>query len=154
MRHGRSVTHFDQIRAVAWRRQQRVLAAGEITVYKSATCGCCKLWVKHLEANGFTVKAHDVSNLTAYKKANGVPAALSSCHTATIGGYAIEGHVPASDIHRLLRERPGIRGLAVPGMPIGSPGMEEGKRRERFDVLSFDRLGQTAVFSHYPSIRP
>ena len=108
--------------------------ATEIEVYKSATCGCCKEWVKHLQANGFSVKAHDVADITAQKTANGVPAKLASCHTAKVDGYVIEGHVPASDIKRLLKERPAVSGLAVPGMPVGSPGMEQGAR-ETYDRL-------------------
>lgn len=123
--------------------------ATEITVYKSATCGCCKEWVKHLQANGFSVKAHDVSDLMSYKTANGVPMKLSSCHTATVEGYAIEGHVPASDIKRLLKERPAVSGLAVPGMPVGSPGMEQGAHKDRYEVLTFDKQGNTGVYARY-----
>jgi hypothetical protein len=125
-----------------------VLAA-EVTVYKSATCGCCKEWVKHLEANGFSVKALDVPDLVPYKTANGVPITLGSCHTAKVGGYVIEGHVPASDIKRLLKERPAVSGLAVPGMPIGSPGMEQGNHKERYEVLTFDKQGKTSVYARH-----
>ncbi len=123
--------------------------AAEITVYKSATCGCCKEWVKHLEANGFSVKALDVPDLVPYKTANGVPITLGSCHTAKVGGYVIEGHVPASDIKRLLKERPAVSGLAVPGMPIGSPGMEQGNHKERYEVLTFDKQGKTSVYARH-----
>ena len=123
--------------------------ATEITVYKSATCGCCKEWVKHLQANGFSVKAHDVSDLMAHKTANGVPLKLGSCHTATVDGYVIEGHVPATDIKRLLKVRPAVSGLAVPGMPVGSPGMEQGDHKDRYDVLTFDKQGKTGVFAQY-----
>ena len=123
--------------------------AVEVNVYKSPTCGCCKEWVKHLQANGFSVKAHDVPDISHYKVANGVPVALGSCHTATVGGYVIEGHVPASDVKRLLKERPPVRGLAVPGMPIGSPGMEQGGHKQRYDVLTFDKQGKTSVYSRY-----
>jgi len=123
--------------------------AAEVTVYKSPTCGCCKEWIKHLQANGFSVTAHDVTDVARYKTANGVPVTLGSCHTATVGGYVIEGHVPAADVKRLLKERPPVRGLAVPGMPIGSPGMEQGAHKERYDVLTFDKDGKTSVYSRY-----
>ncbi len=121
-----------------------------VTVYKSPTCGCCSKWVKHLEANGFSVETHDVRDVTPIKLANGVPRGLSSCHTALVEGYVVEGHVPAADVIQLLDERPSIVGLAVPGMPIGSPGME-GPRPERYSVMSFDAEGQVEVFaSHGP----
>jgi hypothetical protein len=123
--------------------------ATEITVYKSPTCGCCKGWVKHLEDNGFSVKVHDVADIMPYKTANGVPATFGSCHTATVDGYVIEGHVPASDIKRLLKERPPVSGLAVPGMPAGAPGMEQGGPKDRYDVLTFDKQGKTGVYARY-----
>ena len=123
--------------------------ATEVVVYKSPTCGCCKEWVKHLQANGFSVKAHDVPDIMPYKTANGVPATLGSCHTAKVGGYVIEGHVPANDIKRLLKERPPVSGLAVPGMPSGSPGMEQGGHKDRYDVLTFDKQGKTGVYTRY-----
>lgn len=123
--------------------------SNEITVYKSATCGCCKEWVNHLQANGFNVKAQDVSDLMSYKSANDVPMKLGSCHTATVDGYVIEGHVPANDIKRLLKERPPVSGLAVPGMPVGSPGMEQGGQKDRYDVLTFNKQGGTSVYARY-----
>src|SRR5262245_50635872 len=95
----------------------------EITVYKTTTCSCCAGWVRHLRENGFTVRIIEVDSTAEYQKKNGVTNALRSCHTATVGGYTIEGHVPASEIQRLLKEKPKARGLAVPGMPVGSPGM-------------------------------
>jgi hypothetical protein len=122
--------------------------AAEITVYKSPTCGCCKEWVKHLQANGFSVTAKDVPDVAPYKDAHGVPPTLASCHTAKVAGYVIEGHVPAADIQRLLKERPKVRGLAVPGMPVGSPGME-GLFTQRYDVLTFDQDGRTAVYARH-----
>lgn len=125
------------------------VGAEEVVVYKSPSCGCCKLWVDHLRANGFSVKARDVADIMPYKAANGVPPALGSCHTATVGGYTIEGHVPAGDIKRLLAERPKVAGLAVPGMPIGSPGMEQGAHKQRYEVLSFDRTGRIAVYARH-----
>ena len=125
-----------------------VAGATEITVYKSATCGCCKNWVEHLRANGFTVKARDVADVTPYKNRYGITPALASCHTAVVDGYAIEGHVPAADIKRLLKERPKIQGLAAPGMPSGSPGMEQG-HKDPYDVLSFDKAGKVSVYAKH-----
>jgi len=123
--------------------------AAEVTVYKSATCDCCNKWIEHMRANGFSVEALNVADSVPYKKANRVPPALGACHTATVDGYVIEGHVPANDIHRLLRERPKILGLAVPGMPVGSPGMEQGSQTERYEVLSFDGAGNTAGYARH-----
>jgi hypothetical protein len=124
--------------------------AREITVYKSPSCGCCGKWVEHLEANGFRVEVHDVADMHPIKQEYAVPDVLASCHTASIDGYVIEGHVPAADIARLLKERPPVRGLSVPGMKSGTPGME-GPDPERYQVLSFDDEGHTAVFAtHAP----
>lgn len=121
-----------------------------IEVYKSATCGCCTQWVEHLQANGFKVNAQNVPNTAAYRTKLGVPPALGSCHTGTIGGYALEGHVPAADIKRLLAEKPKAKGLAVPGMPMGSPGMEvPGEPADAYDVLLFQADGKTTVYRHY-----
>jgi hypothetical protein len=120
----------------------------EVTVYKSPACGCCKGWVAHMERNGFSMKANDINDVSPVKTRNGVPTRLWSCHTALVDGYVIEGHVPAGDIQRLLRERPDVRGLAVPGMVVGSPGME-GARRDRYQVLSFDNDGKTAVYASH-----
>ena len=123
-------------------------ALPEVTVYKSATCGCCTEWVAHLRRHGFPVKTEDVAELQPVKARYGVPAELQSCHTALVAGYVVEGHVPAGLIERLLRERPKVIGLAVPGMPAGSPGMEvPGARAERYQVLAFDRSGKTRVFA-------
>ena len=118
-----------------------------LDVYKRSSCGCCKEWIKHLEAHGFKVRAHDVEDPSAMRAKAGIPDELGSCHTATVAGYAIEGHVPASDIQRLLKLRPKAIGLAVPGMPLGSPGME-GARRDPYDVLLV-KDGKTSVFQHY-----
>lgn len=121
-----------------------------ITVYKDPSCGCCKAWVKHLAKEGFAPTAHDRGDMDALKDSLGVPAALRSCHTAVAGRYLIEGHVPASDISKLLAARPAnIGGLAVPGMPIGSPGMEMGGRADRFDVIAFGPAGHTHVFASH-----
>ena len=122
-------------------------AAQNIHVYKSPTCGCCTDWVKHLEANGFEVEVTETQNLNPIKHEAGLTPSLASCHTAFVGDYVIEGHVPASDIERLIAEAPKVRGLTVPGMPVGSPGMELGDRKDAFQVLMFNEKGQTQVFS-------
>jgi len=124
-------------------------ASPAITVYKSPTCGCCNKWITHLQNNGFDVVARDVDDVVPYKQKAGLTPQLASCHTAFVDGYAIEGHVPARDIKRLLEERPAVQGLAVPGMPIGSPGMEQGNLKDPYEVLTFDKTGQAAVFSRY-----
>lgn len=127
-----------------------------MTVYKSASCGCCKQWVEHARANGFTVRIVDTEDLNSVKREMGIPAALASCHTVVVGSYIVEGHVPAADVKRLLRDRPRVRGLAVPGMPIGAPGMEQGpvSGYERYDVVAFEQSGATRVFaSHGPPVR-
>ena len=120
-----------------------------ITVYKDPTCGCCSKWVEHLSQNGFDTKTIQMPDVSDVKKKNGVPEGARSCHTGLVGGYVIEGHVPAADIKQLLKQRPrGVIGLAVPGMPVGSPGMEvSGGRVQAFDVLAFDKSGKTTVFS-------
>ena len=120
-----------------------------VEVYKTPTCGCCHLWVQHLEKNGFKTRVTDMESLGEVKKKHGVPARVTSCHTAVVNGYVLEGHVPAADVKRLLSEKPAVAGLGVPGMPIGSPGMEYGTTVQRYDVLSFDKTGQTKVFSSY-----
>lgn len=128
----------------------RAAAGTAIDVYKSPTCGCCVEWGKHLEANGFSVRYHETGNSAARSRL-GIPLSLGSCHTAEVGGYAVEGHVPSREIRRLLAERPAARGLTVPGMPIGSPGMEQGDRREAFDVLLVLRDGSSRVYASYPA---
>ncbi|MDI9243919.1 DUF411 domain-containing protein [Marinobacter sp. CHS3-4] len=119
----------------------------DIHVYKSPTCGCCTDWVDHLKANGFQVEVTETNDLNPIKQDAGLTPALASCHTGFIGDYVIEGHVPASDIERLIAESPDARGLSVPGMPIGSPGMEIGDRKDPYQVLLFNQSGQTRVFS-------
>ena len=121
-----------------------------IEVFKTPTCGCCANWVKHLEQHGFATHVTNVEDLSSFKANQKVPVRLQSCHTATVDGYVIEGHVPATDVQRLLTERPAVRGLAVPGMPIGSPGMEvPNVKPTPYNVLSFDRQGQIQVFSSH-----
>ena len=119
----------------------------EVTVYKSPTCGCCSKWVDHMTASGFKVTAHDTSDMQAVRTKMGIPAAMTSCHTAVVNGYLIEGHVPAADINRLLRDKPKIAGLAVPGMVTGSPGME-GSRSDPYNVMAFGD-GKTSVFARH-----
>lgn len=125
-----------------------------VNVWKDPNCGCCQVWVDYLQANGFKVEVRDVGN-TAARKRLGMPDALGSCHTATVGGYVIEGHVPAKDIQRLLKERPIALGLSVPGMPIGSPGMDGPEykgRKDAYDVLLVQKNGNSKVFQHYPGL--
>ncbi|HSV81906.1 MAG TPA: DUF411 domain-containing protein [Ramlibacter sp.] len=125
-----------------------------VEVWKDPSCGCCQDWVKHLEANGFAVKVNQNGN-DAMRAKLGMPQKLASCHTALVGGYAIEGHVPAADIRRLLKDRPQAIGLSVPGMPVGSPGMDDpvyGKRRDPFDVLLVSRSGEPRVYASYNKV--
>ena len=121
----------------------------EVTVYRSPTCGCCKKWVAHLEQAGFTVKQVELADLSEIKAQAGVPEKLHSCHTALVGRYAIEGHVPAEDIKRLLAEKPDVHGLSAPGMPAGSPGMEVEGTKDKYDVVSFTRAGQSSVWASH-----
>lgn len=137
-------------RGLAAQRYFGGVAATPITVYKSRTCGCCAKWVDYLGENGFAPTVHDDEGMDRIKDQLGVPQALRSCHTAVAEKYLIEGHVPASDIHRLLAERPRIAGLAAPGMPAQSPGMAEpGAKPQGYDVLAFQRDGTTQIFARY-----
>ena len=121
-----------------------------ITVYKNAQCGCCRGWVEHLRKEGFQVTAKDVDDLAAIKTKLGVPGSLSSCHTAVIGPYVVEGHVPAGDIRKLLAEKPKVAGIGVPGMPVGSPGMEmPGFPADKYDVMTFAKDGKQRVFASH-----
>jgi hypothetical protein len=123
------------------------LQSEKLVVYKSPTCGCCGAWVEHVQEAGFAVEVHDVMNVQPVKEEHGLPAHLGSCHTTLVGGYVVEGHVPAEVIRRLLAERPEIAGIAVPGMPMGSPGMEvPSGRTDPYDVIAFTRDGQVSVF--------
>lgn len=126
---------------------EAVSAPVEVTVYKSPTCGCCSKWVDHMTASGFKVTAHDTSDMQSVKKQLGIPDDMASCHTSVVEGYLIEGHVPAADIQRLLRDKPKIAGLAVPGMVTGSPGME-GSRSDPYNVMAFGE-GKTSVFARH-----
>jgi hypothetical protein len=126
--------------------------AGEKTVvevWKSPTCGCCNAWIRHLQDNGFATKVNNVESTSAIRKSLGIAPELGSCHTAKVGGYAIEGHVPAKDIKRLLAEKPKAVGLAVPGMPVGSPGMEGPQAPDKYDVVLVGRDGKQSVYRSY-----
>ena len=123
-----------------------------VTVHKSATCGCCQLWVDRLRGAGFTVEVRNEDNLNEVKQRVGIPYGMGSCHTAEVAGYFVEGHVPIEDVQRLLRERPDAKGITVPGMPAGSPGMEVPSGQvQPYDVLLVGRDGSTSVFSHHGS---
>jgi hypothetical protein len=121
-----------------------------VTVFKTPTCACCGKWVEHLRANGFAVKVQEVNDTAGYERQYRVPRTMESCHTAVVNGYTIEGHVPATEIKRLLNEKPKAVGLAVPGMPVGSPGMEAA-HSEAFSVFVFDEGGRTSVYARYPA---
>ena len=125
----------------------------EMVVYHDPACGCCGKWMAYMREAGFVVRSETASEMAAVKQQFNVPASLRSCHTAVVGGYVIEGHVPAAEVKRLLAEKPDLAGIAVPGMPLGSPGMEYGHKRQAFDVVSFDNAGGTETFNNYPAIK-
>jgi hypothetical protein len=123
-------------------------AATPITVYKDPNCGCCKEWVEHLKKEGFSPATHDLNDLSETKDTLGVPSALRSCHTAVIGRFVIEGHVPGDLIRKVVAEKPAnVLGLAVPGMPVGSPGMEVSGRKDAYDVIAFTRDGKQTIYA-------
>lgn len=122
--------------------------AADMVVYKSPTCGCCGAWIDHVRDSGFEVEVKDVYDLDPIKASAGVPGEMESCHTAMIDGYVVEGHVPASDIKRLLAEKPDVKGIAVPGMPIGSPGMEQGNYKEPYASVLFSEKGYQVFETH------
>ena len=124
-------------------------AAATLVVTKTASCGCCKHWVEHMKKAGFAVEVHDVDDVTPTARRLHVPDRLRSCHTASIEGYAIEGHVPAADVRRLLAQRPKAAGIAVPGMVMGSPGMEHGGHSEPYQTILFTRDGKTRIFASH-----
>ena len=121
-----------------------------VTVYKTPTCGCCGNWVQYMNAQGYACTVTNLADLNDVKVKNGVPANLQSCHTSLVGGYVIEGHVPAEDIERLLREKPAIAGLAAPGMPAGSPGMDV-PNSPAYDVIAFEKDGRQRVYARHPA---
>jgi hypothetical protein len=135
------------VSGIAW--NWRAERTADIVVYRTPSCECCLRWADHLRSNGFSVYVRTQEHVDSVRARYGVPGRLSSCHTARVGPYTVEGHVPAQDIRRLLAERPSIVGLSVPGMPIGSPGMEQGNRRDAYAVLAFDEDGTTEVFAQH-----
>jgi hypothetical protein len=127
-----------------------VFSAGdEVVMYKDPNCGCCGKWAEHMRGAGFRVKEVNSTEMSVVKRDAGVPQALGSCHTARIGGYVVEGHVPAADVKRLLAEKPKVAGIAAPGMPMGSPGMEGPYPADRYEVVSFAADGKTRVFASH-----
>lgn len=123
--------------------------AATMTVYKSPSCGCCAKWVEHVEKHGFTVKTVPTEDMMALKAKLGVPGEVISCHTTKVGNYIVEGHVPAADIKRLLAQKPKARGIAVAGMPMGSPGMEHGDHRQPYSTMLIRADGTTSVFASH-----
>ncbi|WP_419797790.1 MAG: DUF411 domain-containing protein [Terasakiella sp.] len=123
--------------------------ATDVTVYKSPYCGCCTAWSEHMRDNGFTVTEIKREDMDTIKKEMGVPEQLESCHTAMIDGYVVEGHVPADDVKRLLKERPKAKGLSAPGMPMGSPGMEQGGMKDRYVTVLFDEDDNMSAFARH-----
>ena len=132
--------------ATALAQAKKAAAPTPIVVYKTPTCGCCAKWVEHMEANGFKATVFNMPDTSAERARRGVPAKLGSCHTSVVGRYAIEGHVPAADVKRLLAEKPDIAGLSAPGMPQGSPGMDV-PNAPAYDVVAFDKQGRTTVYA-------
>ena len=122
----------------------------QVDVFKSPYCGCCGAWVEHMKAAGFVVKVTEVTDTTAARKRLGLPDTYGSYHTATVGGYVLEGHVPAAEVKRLLAGRPAALGLAVPGMPPSAPGMEVPGRKDAYEVLLIDKQGKSSAFANYP----
>ncbi len=139
--------------ASVWDRETEPNYSGilEMTVYRSSSCGCCGVWIEHVKKHGFKVKDIKTESIEAVKQQYNLPLDLVSCHTAIIDGYVIEGHVPADDIKRFLEQKPELAGLAVPGMPLGTPGMEAGDLKQPFQVLAFNDKGEVEVFQEYQS---
>lgn len=135
--------------AFAAEPQRGEVTLPQVTVYKDPHCRCCTAWVDHLRKHAFSVTTRDTSDLAQVRRSARVPADHRSCHTAFVNGYVIEGHVPADDIKRLLAEKPKVAGLAVGGMPVGSPGMELGNRKDAYNVIAFTRDGATRVFAKH-----
>jgi hypothetical protein len=133
--------------AVVAPRALRAAPPIAMTVYKSPSCGCCKEWIKHVKANGFAVKVIDMDDVTPMKRSAGVPLNMESCHTALVGKYVIEGHVPADLIKKILAEKPVLVGLSVPGMPLGAPGMEESGPARPYKVMAFMRDGSSKLYA-------
>ena len=142
---------FAAANIVALAQQKPVSSRTPIVVYKTPTCGCCAMWVEHMRENGFQPEVHDVSaaQVRAVSQAAGLRDEGTSCHTAKVGNFIVEGHVPAADVRRMLKEKPAIAGIAAPGMPIGSPGMEMGSRKDPYNVIAFTKDGKSTVFAKH-----
>jgi hypothetical protein len=143
------VEYFLMLLVFSFSIKAEVVKPLEIEVYRSPTCGCCSKWIDHLKEKQFIVKDYVVDDVQLVKDKNGVPKKMASCHTALVNGYVVEGHVPAKDIMRLLKEKPKVVGISVPGMPVGTPGMEMGGRKDPYEVVSFDKDNNYQVFSKY-----
>ena len=156
-----SLTNSSRVRDISeniayvsvWDRETEPNYSGttEMTVYRSPSCGCCRVWVEHAQKHGFKIKDIKTEAMEALKQKYNIPTELASCHTTIIDGYVMEGHVPADDIKRFLTEKPQMAGLAVPGMPIGTPGMEARDIKQPFQVLAFNHKGEIEVFKEYQS---
>ena len=147
-------SNTDNISSVSvWDRETEpdYLGIKDMIVYRSPSCGCCGVWVEHAKKHGFKVQDLKTEEMEALKQKYNIPIELASCHTAIIDGYVMEGHIPADDIKRFLQEKPEWDGLAVPGMPIGTPGMEAGDRKQPFQILAFNDRGEVEVFKEYQS---
>lgn len=129
---------------------EEIVKQPEIVVYRSPSCSCCGKWIEYLKQNNFNIKSVSSPDMEAVKEKFGVPDKLASCHTAVIDGYIVEGHVPVEDIKKMLVNKPAIAGIAAPGMPIGSPGMETDGQKDAYRVISFEKNGKTAVFAEHP----
>ncbi len=143
------VEYFLMLLVFSFSIKAEVVKPLEIEVYRSPTCGCCSKWIDHLKEKQFIVKDYVVDDVQIVKDKYGVPKNMASCHTALINGYVVEGHVPAKDILRLLKNKPDVVGISVPGMPVGTPGMEMGGRKDPYEVISFDKNKNNQVFSKY-----
>jgi hypothetical protein len=142
------LTHLSALLALGSGRLLAETSQLKLQVWKSPTCTCCGKWVAHMQAAGFEVSATNVANVNVYKEQHGLPMQLASCHTGIVGGYVVEGHVPAEDVIRMLAEKPAIKGLAVPGMPLGSPGMEA-PNAQYYETVAFDAEGHVSVWAKH-----
>ncbi len=139
-----------EVLASVWDRETESYSGNvNMTVYRSPSCGCCGGWIEHAKKHGFQVTDIKTDDIEAVKQEHNIPQDLAACHTTMIDGYVMEGHIPVDDIKRFLKQKPNVAGLAVPGMPLGTPGMESGDRKQAFDILAFDDNGQVEVFKHY-----
>lgn len=128
---------------------KKIIEPIEVEVYRSPSCSCCSKWLDHLRENEFKVKDNLIGDVQKIKDKYGVSAEMASCHTALVGGYVVEGHVPAADIKKLLKLKPEVVGISVPGMPVGTPGMEVGSKKDDYNVVSFDKNKSVQIFSRY-----